>query len=60
VGDPLGREALELDLWNEMIAYTPEELMELAERELAWGEVQLRAARRELGTATTGTRPSST
>jgi hypothetical protein len=49
VGDPMGRDALVLDLWNEMIAYTPEELMELAERELAWGEAQLRAASRELG-----------
>jgi hypothetical protein len=49
VGDPMGRDALLLDLWNEMIAYTPEELMELAERELAWGEEQLRAASRELG-----------
>ena len=49
VGDPLGREALLLDLWNEMIAYTPEELMELAERELAWGEGELRRASREMG-----------
>jgi hypothetical protein len=49
VGDPLGREALLLDIRNEMMPYTPEELLELAERELAWGEAQLRAASRELG-----------
>jgi uncharacterized protein (DUF885 family) len=49
VGDPMGRDALLLDLWNEMIAYTPEELLELAERELAWGEEQLKVAARELG-----------
>lgn len=49
IGDPLGRDALLLDLRNEMIAYSPEELLELAERELAWGEAQLRIAARELG-----------
>jgi uncharacterized protein (DUF885 family) len=49
IGDPLGREALLLDLRNEMIAYTPEELMELAEQELAWGTAQLREASREMG-----------
>lgn len=49
IGDPLGREALILDLRNEMIAYSPEELLELAERELAWGEARLREAARELG-----------
>lgn len=49
VGDPLGREALLLDIRNEMMPYTPEELLELAERELAWGEAELRAASRELG-----------
>jgi hypothetical protein len=49
VGDPMGREALLLDIRNEMMPYTPEELLELAERELAWGEAELRAASRELG-----------
>lgn len=49
IGDPLGREALLLDLQNEMVAYTPEELMELAEQELAWGEERLREASREMG-----------
>jgi hypothetical protein len=49
IGDPLGREALVLDLRNEMIAYSPEELLELAEQELAWGEERLREASRELG-----------
>jgi hypothetical protein len=49
VGDPMGRDALLLDLRNEMIAYTPEELLEIAEAELAWGEARLREAAQEMG-----------
>ena len=49
IGDPLGREALLLDLEREIVAYTPEELMAAAEAELAWGEAQLRLAAAELG-----------
>ena len=32
-----------------MIPYTPEELMALAEKELAWGEAELRRASHEMG-----------
>ncbi|CAN5718824.1 DUF885 family protein [soil metagenome] len=49
VGDPMGRDALLLDLRNEMIAYTPEELLEIARAELSWGEDRLREAAQELG-----------
>jgi len=49
VGDPMGRDALLLDLRNEMITYTPEELQEIAEAELAWGEARLREAAQEMG-----------
>jgi hypothetical protein len=49
IGDPLGREALLLDLRNEMIAYSPEELLEIARHELEWGEARMREAARELG-----------
>jgi hypothetical protein len=49
VGDPLGRAFLEEDLENEMIAYSPEELIAIGERELAWGQEQLRRAAREMG-----------
>lgn len=49
IGDPLGREALALDLRNEMIAYSPEELLELAEHELEWGTERLREAAQEMG-----------
>jgi len=49
VGDPIGREALLVDLRAEMIPYTPEELMRIAEREFAWCEEQMLRASRELG-----------
>ena len=49
IGDPLGRDALVLDLRNEMIAYSPEELMELAEYELEWGTERLKEASSEMG-----------
>jgi len=48
-GDPIGRDGLVSALQREMIPYTPEELMALAERELAWGEAELRAAAAEMG-----------
>lgn len=49
VGDPIGREALLADLTYERIPYTPEELMQLAEREFAWCETELKKATQELG-----------
>lgn len=48
-GDPIGREGLVSALQREMIPYTPEELMAIAEKELAWGEAELRAAAAEMG-----------
>ncbi|MDP1698225.1 MAG: DUF885 family protein [Xanthomonadaceae bacterium] len=51
VGDPIGRDALVQGLADEMIPYSPEELMQLAERELAWGEHELSKAAAELGYA---------
>ncbi len=48
-GDPIGRDGLISALQREMIPYTPEELMALAEKELAWGEAELRAAAAEMG-----------
>jgi len=48
-GDPIGREGLISALQREMIPYTPEELMALAEKELAWGEAELRKASAEMG-----------
>ena len=48
-GRPIGRDALLAELAGEMIAYTPEELIALAKGELAWCEVELKKASREMG-----------
>jgi len=49
VGDPIGREALLEDLAYEMIPYTPEELIDIANREYTWCETEMRKASRDLG-----------
>jgi uncharacterized protein (DUF885 family) len=49
VGDPIGREALLSELRAELIPYTPEELISIAEKELAWCENEMKKASRELG-----------
>lgn len=49
IGDPIGREALLESLATEMVAYDPEELVALAEREFAWCEARMLEASRELG-----------
>lgn len=49
VGDPVGRERLVQELRREMIAYTPEELIAIGQRELAWCQTELRAAAIEMG-----------
>jgi dipeptidyl aminopeptidase/acylaminoacyl peptidase/uncharacterized protein (DUF885 family) len=49
VGDPIGREALQSELAYEMIAYTPEELLAIADREMAWCETEMKRAARQLG-----------
>jgi hypothetical protein len=49
VGTPIGREALVLDLGSELIPYTPEELLKVADREFAWCEAEMKKAARELG-----------
>jgi hypothetical protein len=48
VGDPAGREALLHDLDYNMIPYTPEELIALARKELAWCEQEMIRASREM------------
>ena len=48
-GDPVGREALVVDLAREFIPYSPEELISIAEKEFAWCEDQMRRASRQLG-----------
>lgn len=49
VGTPIGREALAVDLQSEFIAYTPEELLQIADREFAWCEAEMKKAAREMG-----------
>jgi dipeptidyl aminopeptidase/acylaminoacyl peptidase/uncharacterized protein (DUF885 family) len=49
VGTPIGREALLSELKYEMISYTPEELVDLARKELAWCEAEMKKASREMG-----------
>jgi uncharacterized protein (DUF885 family) len=49
VGDPIGREALLVELRYEMIPYTPEELIGIAEKEMAWCENEMKKASRDLG-----------
>ena len=48
-GDPAGRESLLNDLAYQMIPYSPEELIEIARKELAWGEQEMIRASREMG-----------
>jgi hypothetical protein len=49
VGDPIGDEGLRAHLAHEMIPYTADELITIAEREFAWMEEALLEASREMG-----------
>jgi uncharacterized protein (DUF885 family) len=49
VGDPIGREGLLEDLAGEMIPYTPEQLIEIGNREYAWCEAEMKKASQEMG-----------
>lgn len=49
IGDPIGREALIEELQYEMIPYTPEELVEIANKEFDWCVAEFKKASREMG-----------
>lgn len=49
VGDPIGRKGLDEELAYEMIPYTPEELIRIAEREYAFSLSEMKKASREMG-----------
>jgi hypothetical protein len=49
IGDPIGVEGLKADLVHEMIPYTPEELIAIAEREYAFSLSEAKKAAREMG-----------
>lgn len=49
IGTPVGRAALLADLQDEMIPYTPEELIAMAKVRMAWCKQQMLAASRAIG-----------
>ena len=49
VGDPIDAEGLKEELAYEMIPYTPQELIAIAEREYAFSLQEIKAAAREMG-----------
>lgn len=49
IGNPIGRSELIRLLQYEMIPYTPEELIDIANKEFAWCEAELLKASREMG-----------
>ncbi len=48
-GRPIGREGLLVELAGEMVPYAPEELIAIAEKEMAWCETELKKASRKMG-----------
>ncbi len=48
-GQPVGREVLMQQLAYEMIPYTPEELIDIANKEFAWCDAEMLKASKELG-----------
>jgi hypothetical protein len=49
VGDPVLRGGLVRDLEREKIPYTPEELLDIANKEFVWCETEMKKASRDLG-----------
>jgi len=49
IGDPVGRDALMADLQDNLIPYTPEELMAIAQTEMDWCMKEMLKASHELG-----------
>jgi uncharacterized protein (DUF885 family) len=49
IGTPVGRDALLAQLSDEMIPYTPEELIAMAKEQMAWCKQQMLEASRDLG-----------
>jgi uncharacterized protein (DUF885 family) len=49
VGDPIGTAGLAMDLEHEMIPYSPEELIAIAEKEFAWCQAEWKKVSAEMG-----------
>ena len=52
VGNPIGREEMIRQLQFEMINYTPEELIDIANKEFAWCDAEMLKASKEMGFGT--------
>jgi hypothetical protein len=49
IGDPIGTEALQDELQDAMIPYTPQEIIDIANKEFAWCDVEMKKASHEMG-----------
>lgn len=49
IGSPIGEQGLKDELEGELIAYSPKELLDLAEKEFAWCEIEMKKASKEMG-----------
>lgn len=49
IGEPIGRDGLLVELAAEMIPYTPEELLKIADEKYAWCEGEMKKAAAQLG-----------
>lgn len=49
IGDPVGRDAIEAALRLEMIPYSPEQIVQLAELELSWSQAEMQKAAKQMG-----------
>lgn len=49
IGDPVGRDAIEAALRLEMIPYSPEQIVQLAEIELAWSLAEMQKVAKQMG-----------
>jgi hypothetical protein len=49
IGTPIGRDALVADLGSEFVAYTPEDLLTIGEREFAWCDAEMKKAAKDMG-----------
>ena len=49
VGDPIGADGLTLDLEHEMMPYTPDELIAVAEKEFAWCQAEWKKVAHDMG-----------
>jgi hypothetical protein len=49
IGNPIGREEIIRQLTFEMIPYTPEELIDIAQKEFAWCDMEMLKASHEMG-----------